>query len=171
MKTDNTVQILTMTDEHWPAVREIYRQGIETGKATFKTKVPDWEAWDDGHLSHSRLVAVQEGKILGWAALSPVSERCVYGGVAEVSVYIAEEARGRGIGTQLLKAMAERSEENGIWTLQAGIFTENKASIKVHERCGFRIVGRREKLGQLNGNWKDVMLLERRSRKVGIGED
>jgi len=157
-----------MESGHWPAVSDIYRQGIETGMATFETEVPDWDSWDESHLEHSRLVARDGEEILGWAALSPVSDRCVYGGVAEVSVYVAAEARGRGIGTKLLEALAHASEENGIWTLQAGIFAENKSSIRIHERCGFRLIGRRERLGQLNGEWKDVMLLERRSDKVGV---
>lgn len=165
------IKIEQMTAGHWPAVREIYRQGIDTGMATFETEVPEWDEWDESHLPHSRLVAVEGREVLGWAALSPVSDRCAYGGVAEVSVYVAEDARGKRIGTKLLESLTELSEENGIWTLQAGIFAGNEASIKVHERCGFRVVGRREKLGQLDGAWKDVMLLERRSRKIGIKEN
>lgn len=155
-----------MTAEDWPAVKEIYRQGIATGMATFETDVPGWNQWDENHLSHSRLIA-KGNEILGWAALSPVSGRCVYGGVAEVSVYIAEKARGRGIGKKLLNTLIENSEENGIWTLQAGIFAENEASIKLHKKCGFKIVGKREKLGKLKDIWKDVLLMERRSKRVG----
>lgn len=155
-----------MTAEDWPAVKEIYRQGIATGMATFETDVPGWNQWDENHLAHSRLIA-KGNEILGWAALSPVSGRCVYGGVAEVSVYIAEKARGRGIGKKLLNTLIENSEENGIWTLQAGIFAENEASIKLHKKCGFKIVGKREKLGKLKDIWKDVLLMERRSKRVG----
>lgn len=160
------LHIQKMTSEDWPAVKEIYRQGIATGVATFETDVPGWNQWDENHLSHSRLIA-KGNEILGWAALSPVSGRCVYGGVAEVSVYIAEKARGRGIGKKLLDTLIENSEENGIWTLQAGIFAENEASIKLHKKCGFKIVGKREKLGKLKDIWKDVLLMERRSKRVG----
>lgn len=153
--------------EDWPAVKRIYRQGVDTGIATLETDVPDWEQWDEAHLDHSRLVAEQKDTILGWAALSAVSNRCVYGGVAEVSIYVAESARGEGIGTSLLEALVDHSEENGIWTLQAGIFAENEISIDLHKKCGFRVVGRREKLGCLHGQWKDIMLMERRSDKIG----
>lgn len=146
------------------AVARIYAQGIATGHATFETEVPDWETWDRSHLSSCRFVAreSEHGEILGWAALSPVSERCVYGGVAEVSVYVASEARGRGVGRALLQALVEASEDAGLWTLQAGIFPENEASLCLHESCGFRRVGTRERLGQLRGVWRDVVLLERR---------
>lgn len=163
------IRIEPMSADHWPAVREIYRQGIETGVATFETEVPDWETWDESHIDHSRLVARNEEQVLGWAALSPVSDRCVYGGVAEVSVYVGENARGQGLGTRLLNALIEASEDNGIWTLQAGIFPENEASLRIHEQCGFRVVGKREKLGRLDGEWKDVLLMERRSDLVGTG--
>ena len=162
------VKIKPMREAHWPSVREIYRQGIDTGSATFETEVPEWDDWSKGHLTHCRLVASEGGRLRGWAALSPVSDRCVYGGVAEVSVYVEESARGRGIGTRLLNALIDESEKNGIWTLQAGIFPENEASVRVHERCGFRVVGRREKLGKRDGVWKDVLLLERRSEAVGV---
>ena len=161
------VSIESMLPHDWPAVAEIYLQGIRTGNATFETDVPAWERWNDAHLKSCRLVARSGEEILGWAALSPVSGRCVYGGVAEVSVYVAEHTRGRGIGLALLAALVEESERNGIWTLQAGIFPENVASIEVHKRCGFRIVGMRERLGSLNGRWRDVTLMERRSTIVG----
>lgn len=151
-------------------VLEIYADGIATGDATFETDAPDWETWERGHLAACRLVAQEGGEILGWAALSPVSDRCAYGGVAEVSVYVAAGARGRGVGTGLLKALVECSEEEGFWTLQAGIFPENEASVAVHRACGFRVVGRREKLGKLGERWRDVLLLERRSDVVGVGE-
>jgi phosphinothricin acetyltransferase len=148
-------------------VAEIYKQGIESGNATFETEVPSWSKWDQSHLSHSRILAKEEGIVLGWAALSPVSGRCVYGGVAEVSVYINNEARGKGIGSVLLGKLVEESEKNGIWTLQAGIFPENLGSLRIHEKCGFRLVGVREKLGRMNGIWRDVCLLERRSQIAG----
>lgn len=160
-------KIRSMAADDWPSVKAIYQEGIDTGIATFETEVPKWDLWNEAHLGHSRLVAEQDGKIAGWATLSAVSDRCVYGGVAEVSVYVSASKQGKGIGTRLLNALIQHSEENGIWTLQAGIFAENKASIKLHQTCGFRIVGRREKLGCLYGEWKDVMLLERRSDTAG----
>ena len=151
----------------WEQVRTIYLEGISTGVATFETDAPTWEKWDAGHLRKMRLVAREGDVILGWAALSPVSDRCVYGGVAEVSVYVGEKGRGRGVGRALLEALIEASERNGIWTLQAGVFPENEASVKLHLRCGFREVGRRERIGRLNGTWRDTLLLERRSQSVG----
>jgi len=157
-----------MQERDWPEVVEIYRQGMLTGNATLETEVPSWEKWNAAHLSACRLVARQEGRILGWGALTPVSGRCVYAGVAEVSVYVATGAWHRGIGTALLQALIEASEQEGIWTLQSGILAENEASLALHEHCGFRVVGRRERLGQLNGVWRDVVLLERRSQVVGI---
>ncbi|NIP58917.1 MAG: GNAT family N-acetyltransferase [Gemmatimonadetes bacterium] len=161
--------IRPMTRGDWPAVRRIYREGIASGHATFETEIPPWEAWDRDHLEEPRLVAEDEGGIVGWAALSPVSDRCVYGGVAEVSVYVGEEARGRGVGRALLAGLVRASEEEGLWTLQAGIFPENRASIRVHETCGFRTVGVRERLGRMaDGEWRDVVLMERRSETVGV---
>lgn len=152
-------------------MRRIYGEGIATGDATFETTVPEWAAFDSGHLSACRWVAVEGESVLGWAALSPVSSRCVYGGVAEVSVYVAHEAQGRGVGSRLLQALINTSESEGIWTLQAGIFPENVASVALHRKLGFREVGRRERLGRLQGRWRDVLLLERRSRKVGTEDD
>ncbi|HYK60720.1 MAG TPA: GNAT family N-acetyltransferase [Bryobacteraceae bacterium] len=152
----------------WDAVRRIYLEGIATGNATFEQSAPEWDKWDAGHLKACRLVARAEDDVLGWAALSPVSGRCVYAGVAEVSVYVADGARGRGVGNALMMALIRESEQNGIWTLQAGIFPENAASIKLHQRSGFRIVGTRERPGQLNGSWRDVVLMERRSKTVGV---
>lgn len=152
----------------WPVVRGIYEEGIATGDATFETSAPTWEAWDAGHLATCRLVAVDDLRVIGWAALSAVSGRCVYAGVAEVSVYVAATARGQGIGRQLLEALIADSERQGIWTLQAGIFPENHASVSIHEHSGFRIVGRRERLGSMSGRWRDVLLLERRSAAVGV---
>ena len=162
------LMIEKFTPDLWPLVAAIYQEGIAGGDATFEVKIPTWEAWDAGHLPHSRLVAWQTGKIAGWAALSPVSKRPVYRGVAEVSVYVGAAAQGQGIGTALLGALVAASETAGIWTLQAGIFPENKASLKMHRKQGFRIIGRREKIGQQAGVWRDVILMERRSRVAGV---
>jgi phosphinothricin acetyltransferase len=156
-----------MTAADWPAVRAIYEAGIATGQATFEASAPAWEQWHGDHLEACRLVADEDGEVLGWAALTKVSGRCVYAGVAEVSVYVAAAARGRGIGRELLAALVDESEHAGLWTLQAGIFPENEASLALHERCGFRVVGRRERLGKMNGAWRDVLLLERRSPTAG----
>ena len=153
--------------EDWERVRAIYLEGIATGHATLETAAPPWEKWDAEHLPRPRLVAREGSDVLGWAALSPVSGRCVYGGVAEISVYVAAAARGRGVGKALLERLIPASEEAGIWTLQAGIFPENEPSLALHRRCGFREVGRRERLGKLGTTWRDVVLLERRSRTVG----
>jgi phosphinothricin acetyltransferase len=146
----------------------VYREGIATGNATFETEVPSWEAWDAGHLPTARLVAGEDGAVVGWAALSPVSDRCAYGGVAEASVYVAASARGRGVGRALLEETIRVSEEAGIWTLQGGVFPENKASLALLARCGFRAVGIRARLGSLHGRWRDVVLLERRSAIAGV---
>ena len=156
-----------MQPADWPAVEEIYRQGIATGNATFETESPGWEKWNAGHHRHSRLVACEEERILGWAALSPVSSRRVYAGVAEVSIYLADSAKGKGVGRALLAALIECSEQNGIWTLQAGIFPGNVASVVLHKSCGFHEVGMRKRIAQLRGVWRDVLLLERRSAIVG----
>ena len=159
-----TVAIRPMRDEDWPAVRDIYEAGIATGNATFETLAPSWERWDAGHLPGHRLVATTDDDIVvGWAALSPVSDRCVYAGVAEDSVYIHPDHRGRGVGVDLLDALVSGAERDGFWTIQTGIFPENTASITAHERAGFRIVGRRERIGQLAGEWRDTLFLERRS--------
>ncbi len=162
------VVVEPMRPTDWPVVRAIYVEGIETGDATFETAAPDWEKWDASHLSSPRLVARRNGEVLGWAALSAVSSRCVYGGVAEVSVYVARQAQRHGVGSQLLARLIEDSEKAGIWTLQAGIFPENQGSLKLHEWCQFRIVGIRERLGCLQGRWRDVVLLERRSAIAGV---
>lgn len=156
-----------MTAADWPHVRSVYLEGIATGDATFETEAPDWEKWDASHLPQCRLVARAGAQVMGWAALAPVSSRRVYAGVMEVSVYVAESFRGRGIGETLLGALISCSEQHGIWTLQAGILPENKASLALHRRCGFREVGRRERIGKLDGVWRDVVLLERRSETVG----
>jgi L-amino acid N-acyltransferase YncA len=155
-----------MRPEDWQQVRSIYLEGIATGNATFETNAPQWEHWNQTHRQFARLVVRDGETILGWAALSPVSARAVYAGVAEVSLYVSAGQRGKGIGRLLLTHLIEESEKKGIWTLQAGIFPENMASIVLHQKCGFREVGRREKLGKLNGIWRDVMILERRSQNV-----
>jgi L-amino acid N-acyltransferase YncA len=155
-----------LRQDDWPAVRAIYQQGIAGGQATFETEAPAWAAWDRSHLDGHRLVAVHEGEVVGWAALSPVSERCVYEGVAEDSVYVADSAQGRGVGRALLEELVRRAESDGVWTIQAGIFPENESSIALHERCGFRVVGTRERIGKHHGVWRDVVLMERRSEEV-----
>jgi L-amino acid N-acyltransferase YncA len=160
-------RIEAMQQSDWPAVREIYRQGIETGDATFETAAPEWTDWDRSHLVHSRLLARNRTGIGGWAALSAISRREAYRGVAEVSIYVAEAERGKGLGRLLMDALVSESERNGIWTLQAAIFPENRASIALHERAGFRDVGRRERIAQREGCWRDTVLMERRSRAVG----
>ena len=157
-----------MNDDDWAAVRAILQEGIATGNATFETDAPEWEEWDKSHLRECRFVARKGGRVVGWAALSLISSRCVYAGVAEVSVYVAASTRGEGIGKALLRALTEGSERMGIWTLQAGIFPENLASIALHKACGFRQVGYRERLGRLDGVWRDVVLMERRSNVVGV---
>ncbi len=159
--------LLPMAASDWEAVRTIYLEGIATGHATFEQHAPDWTHWDLSHLPSCRLVARLSGEIAGWAALSPVSSRRVYCGVAEVSIYIAVRARGQKIGERLLRALIDASERAGLWTLQAGIFPENLASIALHKRAGFRVVGTRERLGCLDGRWRDVILLERRSSAEG----
>lgn len=162
-----TSAIREMRPSDWGSVRRIYAEGLETGDASFEREPPSWEEWDRTHLDAPRLVAEDESGVIGWAALSPVSERCVYGGVAEVSVYVGVTARGRGVGLELLTGLAHASERAGIWTLQAGIFPENTASLGVHRAAGFREVGIRERIGQMDGRWRDVVLLERRSNRVG----
>jgi phosphinothricin acetyltransferase len=152
-----------MGREHWPDVRRIYEEGIATGDATFETAAPSWEQWDGAHLPAHRFVAVLGGRVIGWVAAVPVSDRCVYSGVVEHSVYVTEVARGQGVGRLLLARLIDSTEAAGIWTIQTGIFPENEASVKLHERLGFRVVGRRERLGKLDGQWRDVLLLERRS--------
>jgi len=160
-------KIRSLLPADWPAVRRIYDEGIATDNATFEQAAPAWEEWDAGKLAAPRLVADLDGAVVGWAALSPTSKRHIYRGVAEVSVYVAASARGQGVGLALLSTLVEESETAGIWTLQAGIFPENAASVHLHERCGFRIVGRREKIGQMHGVWRDVLLMERRSKRAG----
>jgi L-amino acid N-acyltransferase YncA len=160
--------IRSMTELDWPIVANIYKQGIETGNATFEKEIPSWDKWNSSHLQKCRLVAILNDSLVAWAALTPVSGRCVYAGVAEVSVYVSNQYKGLKIGTELLEKLINESEIEGIWTLQAGIFPENKASVKIHENLGFRLVGYREKIGKMDGKWRDTVLLERRSNKTGI---
>lgn len=156
-----------MTPDHWESVRDIYLQGIATKNATLQTGAPSWEEWDREHLSSLRFVSLIDNVVAGWAALTPVSGRCVYAGVNEVSVYVHEDYRGKGVGAQLLAQLISDSEKQNIWTLQSGIFPENKASIALHEKNGFRTVGYREKIGKMEGTWRDVVLMERRSSIAG----
>lgn len=157
-----------MTGSDWSAISRIYAEGIATGIAKFKTEIPNYESWDTAHMKTCRIVALENKNILGWAALSPVSSRCVYGGVAEVSVYVGKKARGQGVGKLLMKTLIDKSEKDGLWTLQSGIFSENKGSIKLHEQMGFHYIGKRERVGKLNEVWKDNPLFEPRSEVVGI---
>ena len=164
----NKIIIGAMRPEDWNQVKQIYLDGIATGQATFETEAPSWEAWDDSHLPLARLVAHSGNQIGGWAALSPVSKRQAYAAVAEVSIYVAIDFRNQGVGHTLLESLIAESERHGIWTLQAIVFPENLATLALHRGCGFRDVGRRERIGKLNGTWRDTILLERRSSVVGI---
>ncbi|MDF0533069.1 GNAT family N-acetyltransferase [Shewanella sp. A32] len=159
------VRAFTVAD--YPAVSAIYQQGIESGKATFQVATKSWEEWDSAMLPQCRLVAELAGNVVGWAALSAVSKRAVYAGVAEVSIYVANDAKQQGVGSALMSRLINDSETNGLWTLQAGIFSENNASIALHQKYGFKVLGIREKLGQLHGVWRDVAFMERRSKIVG----
>lgn len=158
----------SMSKNDWEQVRAIYMEGIATANATFETESPSWSEWNAKHHAFARLVAREADYIHGWVALGPVSSRAVYAGVADESIYIRASSRGQGIGLELLRAAIEESEQNRIWTLQAGIFPENRASIALHTKCGFREVGRRERIGCMQGVWRDVILFERRSLKVGL---
>ena len=158
-----------MKESDWEQVANIYLEGIKTEKATFQTEVPTWDSWNNGHINSCRLVVRSDSKVLGWAALSMTSSRCVYAGVAEVSIYIGEKYKGKGIGTALLNKLIELSEENGFWTLQSGIISKNTRSIELHKKCGFRKIGIREKVAKMNNKeWMDVTFMERRSTIVGI---
>ncbi|GJM61871.1 N-acetyltransferase family protein [Persicobacter diffluens] len=162
------MEIIEILPEHWEEVSRIYQQGMDTGNATFQKTAPKWEEWNASHLEKCRLVGIEEGEVVGWAALSPVSSRCVYAGVTEVSIYIAAEYHGRGFGSQLMKALIQTSETVNIWTLQSGIFPENEGSIHLHLKHGFRKLGIRERVGKMEGRWRDVVLMERRSEVVGV---
>src|SRR5919197_3950571 len=161
-----SVELRPLEPDDWPAVAEIYWDGMRDGLATFETEVPSWEDWDAGHLRGHRLVAERDGEVVGWAALSPASTRRCYCGVAENSVYVARDARGMGIGRALLQELIARAEQGGIWTIQTSIFPENRASLALHERCGFRVVGTRERIAKRDGIWRDTVFLEVRSEVI-----
>ena len=162
------MDIEKFTHNHWPEAKAIYISGLATGNANFTHQAPEWDEWDKSHIKTCRFAAIENGVVLGWAALTTISDRCVYAGVAEVSVYVAEGSRGKGIGKLLLNTLIRESENNNIWTLESRIFLENTASVKIHLETGFRIVGKRERIGQMNGIWRDILLLERRSDKTGL---
>jgi phosphinothricin acetyltransferase len=162
------ITIESMQSSDWEAVERIYAEGIATRNATFETETPSWEAWHASKHIHSRLVAKLDGKVVGWAALSPVSKRAVYAGVSELSVYVGAEARGMGVGSLLLGALIESSENAGIWTLTTSIFPENEASIHIHQKHGFQILGRRKGIANHFGTWRDTLIMERRSQVVGV---
>ncbi|UII81202.1 GNAT family N-acetyltransferase [Flagellimonas sp. CMM7] len=161
------MQVRKMKASDWEDVSQIYAQGIATGFATFEQTIPSYEIWDQAHVKQCRLIAEENGEILGWAALSPVSSRCVYGGIGEVSVYIGATSRGKGVGKLLLEQLISESEKAGFWTIQSGIFPENEASIYLHKKVGFRFIGKRERVGKLHGVWKDNLLFEKRSETIG----
>ncbi|MFC4559551.1 GNAT family N-acetyltransferase [Virgibacillus kekensis] len=165
--TKNIV-INKMVKEDWADVRDIFIEGIETRNATFETEAPSWEIWDAGHFEECRLVVREGEKVIGWAALSPISDRSAHRGVAEVSIYLSSLSIGKGLGTELLQKLVECSENKGFWTLQTSIFPENQSSIRLHKKCGFAVVGVRKRLGMLDGEWRDVVILERRSKVVGL---
>lgn len=170
---DHGVAIRGLAPSDWPAVEAIYQEGIDTGHATFEASTPAWEAFDAARISDLRLVAVDGSRVVGWAAASAISSRPVYAGVAEHSVYVAADARNRGVGRMLLAALIEKSEDLGYWTLQSGIFAENTASLTMHEQFGFHTVGTRERLAKMTygpfaGTWRDVCFVERRSSRVGL---
>jgi phosphinothricin acetyltransferase len=162
------IEVRSFQEGDWSFVQAIYQQGIDTKIATFQEKAKGWSEWNSSTLNTCRLVAVEEDEVVGWAAVSPISSRRVYAGVAEVSVYVSNAHQGKGIGKLLLSALVTESEKAGLWTLQAGIFPENIASIELHKKCGFRVVGVREKVGKMDGIWRDVLLLERRSKTTGV---
>jgi phosphinothricin acetyltransferase len=157
------LELRELRSEDWPAVKAIFEQGIAGGDATFETKAPSWGGWDSSHLEGHRLVALEDSEVVGWAALAAVSNRPCYGGVAEDSVYVADSVQRRGVGRALLERLIEEAEADGFWTIQAGIFPENVASIELHKVCGFRVVGVRQRIGQQDGVWRDVVVMERRS--------
>ncbi len=161
------IEFVPVNEENFSEVQHIYAQGLETRNATFETTVPNWEKWNRSHTLHSRLATIHNGKMIGWGALSPVSDRCVYEGVAEISVYIHEDYRNRGVGKIIIQKLINESEQNGIWSLMSGVFPENEASIHIHVLEGFRIVGTREKIAKLDDIWRDTVLLQRRSKIVG----
>ena len=162
------MEIKPLEVHHWNEVKRIYEEGIATRNATFESSAPSWNAWDEAHLKNCRFVTLDDGVVTGWAALTPVSGRCVYAGVADISVYVSEAYRGKKIGSMLLQQLIISSEKEGLWTLQAGIFPENKASVALHKRSGFHLIGTRQKIGKMDNVWRDTLLLERRSKTVGL---
>ena len=166
MTAATAIEVRDLRPDDWPEVARIYADGIATGDATFETEVPSWEAWDAAHLPEHRFAAVADGKLVGWIAALPVSPRRVYRGVLEHSVYVDTSWQGKGVGRALLEALIESTERAGVWMLQTSIFPENLASLALHERCGFRVVGRRARIGQHEGRWRDTLLLERRSEVI-----
>jgi len=160
------VALRELTPDDWPAVADIYWDGMRTGLATFETEVPSWDEWDAAHLPQHRIVAELDGEVIGWAALSPASTRRCYAGVVENSVYVAEAARSGGVGRLLLERLIKQARLAGLWTIQTSIFPENRASLALHERCGFRVVGLRERIAKRDGVWRDTLFLERRSEVV-----
>ena len=160
--------IREMEPNDWEQVREIYLEGLATGQASFETDAPGWEEWNQSHHKHSRVVVSLEGRVIAWAALAPVSSRECYAGVAEASLYVTHSYRGKGVGKKLLQALIEASERNGIWSLYGATFPENIDSIRMQMACGFRVVGRRERIAQLHGVWRDTLITERRSKVVGV---
>ena len=167
MAVDSTaITVEALRAEHWPGVSRVYDEGIATRNATFETECPTWEAWDSSHLPDHRFVALRDGELVGWVAVSPISGRCCYAGVVENSVYVAEAAQGWGVGRRLLEALIDSTEAAGIWTIQAGMFPENEGSIRLHEAVGFETVGTHRRLGKLDGVWRDVLMLERRSLRI-----
>ncbi|MDZ7613517.1 MAG: N-acetyltransferase family protein [Flavobacteriaceae bacterium] len=161
------MEFVGIEEGNYSEVAAIYEEGIRTGMATFETQVPDWQTWNKAHLEIGRTALIEQGHLLAWGALAPVSNRYAYRGVAEISVYVAESARGRGLGTAILQELIRAGEQNNLWTLQAGIMRQNKVSIEMHRNCGFRVIGFREKVAQLHGVWTDSVLMERRSKIVG----
>jgi phosphinothricin acetyltransferase len=166
--TTASIKLRAMTPNDWSEVARIYEEGLETGNATFQQEVPTWEEWNSGHVKSCRIAAFINETMAGWAALSAVSSRAVYAGVAEVSVYIGKDFRGMRIGDQLMKNLVDESEKEGFWTLQSSIFPENEASVKLHEKYGFRTMGYRERVGKMNGIWRDTVIMERRSKVIGV---
>lgn len=166
--SETEIEYVVITEQNYPQVQLIYSHGLETRNATFETSVPDWQKWDHSHLQHSRIAIMKEDVMLGWGALTKVSDRCVYEGVAEISVYIHKDFWGQGVGTMIMQKLISESETNGIWSLMSGVFPENKNSIQLHLKEGFRIIGTRERIAQLDGIWRDTVLLQRRSEKIGI---
>lgn len=164
----NNITYRTLQEKDWKEVSEIYKKGIETGNATFEGNIPTWEEWNENHFSACRIVAETNNTVVGWCALLPISSRSVYKGVMEVSIYVLPDYTGQKIGSTLLKTLISESEENNIWTLQSSIFRENIPSLRIHKKFGFRKVGHRERIGKMKGEWRDTIILERRSTKIGI---